>query len=111
MKKIIFALIASMSLAGAAAAAPRHVSDLDYLNAKRCHGLAVGLGAAAEAGRLGAFVESEGRMRIAAVTDMGMDEYRRAKRQAADVAAQPRYRAELDQRCAGYMAGAETARR
>lgn len=97
--------------AGAAGAATHRVSDLDYLNARRCQGLADGLHATGEAVRLGAFTEAQGRMRISVIKDMGWDEYRRARRQAADPAQAAPRRAELADRCAAIAPSGEEAAR
>ena len=105
---VTVAAIASM-IAGAANAAPHRVSDLDYLNARRCQGLAEGLRVTGEAVRLAAFNEAQGRIRISAIHDMGWDEYRRAKRQASDPAQADARRTELAARCALFGGGGEEA--
>src|SRR4051794_34089352 len=60
--KIAIAIAAlSLSAAGAAAAA-EHVTDVDYLKASRCRGIAAGLGA--DTVGLDAFLKAESRSRV-----------------------------------------------
>ena len=94
-------ILGALTLASAAtaAAAAAQVSDMDYLKANRCRGLAVGLGADASA--LNAFVKQEGRSRNPIVQSRADDEFARAKREAHGDA-KGRLAAELAGSCAAY---------
>lgn len=75
----LFCSIAAVLAAGSATAADR-VSDVDYLRASRCRGLAAGLGADTTA--LDTFVKVQGRSRDQFVHQRGEEEAARGKRDA-----------------------------
>jgi len=94
----------SLSLAaGAAAAAPVQATDMDYLRASRCRGLAAGLGA--DASGIEAYLKSASQGRSLSVQDRGAQEFAKAKRQAGGEA-KPRLQAELSGACTAYAAPA-----
>jgi hypothetical protein len=84
------------------ASASEHVTDLDYLKANRCKGLAVGLGSGDTAG-LDALLKAEGRSRPEAVVERGSEEFTKAKREAAKADLKDRVSAELNGPCLAYM--------
>lgn len=99
--------LASLSLASAAsAAAAAPVSDVDYLKASRCRGIAVGLGADPSA--VTAFLKSAAGGRGQAIQDRADEEFARAKRESHGDA-KTRLQAELDGPCAAYTAPTKTA--
>jgi hypothetical protein len=99
---------ASLLTAGAAAASDRF-TDLDYMKASRCSGLAAGLNAA-DAASLSALVKAEGRNRVDLVLTRGQSEFDRAKRQARSADNKDRLTAELTSACAAYTgAGRDVA--
>ena len=111
MKAVLCALMLTIASGTAAIAGTPHAPDLDYINAKRCLGLAQGLGASGEAARLKAYVDYQGRIRMPVVSDMGDDELRRAKHETRNADARERLAAELDARCAAYVPPEATASR
>jgi hypothetical protein len=101
---ILLAALAAATVAGAAAASD-HLTDLDYLKANRCEGLALGLGAGDTAG-LEALIKSEGRNRVEPVYVKGQEELARAKRDAGGTDSKERLSAELNGPCMAYLGGA-----
>jgi hypothetical protein len=95
-------ILSVMSLASAAtaAAAATQVSDLDYVKASRCRGIAVGLGVDASA--LSAYVKAQGQSRNAIVQARADEEFARGKREAKGDA-KPRLQSELDGACAALL--------
>ncbi|MDB5444593.1 MAG: hypothetical protein JWP86_2748 [Phenylobacterium sp.] len=107
MKVAAIAFVAlGLAVAGSAAASSR-VTDVDYLKANRCKGLASGMGA--DTAGLDAFIKTEGRSRIDYVLRRGEEEATRAKRQTADANQKDRLSAELSGGCAAYMGGSKSA--
>lgn len=92
--------LASLSLASAAsAAAAAPATDVDYLRASRCRGIAVGLGADPSA--ITSYLKQAAGGRTPTVLDRADEEFRRAKREARGDG-KDRLRAELDGPCAAY---------
>jgi hypothetical protein len=81
MKLIAIALTTAgfLTAAGSAAAA---VSDVDYLKANRCRGLAEGGLASVDTAAMDAFIKNEQRTRSSFIADRGKVEYDKAKREA-----------------------------
>jgi hypothetical protein len=101
MKVAAVAFVAlGLAVAGSAAASSR-VTDVDYLKANRCKGIAAGMGA--DTAGLDAFIKAEGRTRVDYVLRRGEEEASRAKRQTADANLKDRLSAELSGGCAAYM--------
>lgn len=99
--------LASLSLASVASfavAAP--VTDVDYLKASRCRGIAVGLGADASA--VTAYLKASAGGRSPAVLDRADEEFSQAKRQARGDG-KDRLQAELSGPCAAYVAPTKAA--
>jgi hypothetical protein len=95
--------IAALGLAVAGSAAAARFTDVDYLRASRCKGIATGLGA--DTASLDALLKAEGRSRMDVILRHGEEEADRAKRQAADANMKDRLAAELASGCAAYTAG------
>ncbi len=93
---------AGLLSAGSAAAA---VSDVDYLRANRCKGLAAGLGA--ETAGLDAFIKVEGRTRHPMIQQRAQDEFAKARRAGARTDGRERLTAELSGPCSAYTAAAK----
>ena len=74
---ILLAALAAAIVAGAAAASD-HLTDVDYLKANRCEGLAEGLGAGDTAG-LEALIKTEGPSRVEPIYAKGQEELARSK--------------------------------
>src|SRR5689334_22108805 len=92
-----------LACAGAATASER-ISDLDYLKANRCKGLATTLGSGDLAG-VESLIKAQGRGRADAVLQRADEELSRAKREAAKSDLKDRLSAELSGPCVAYMGG------
>jgi hypothetical protein len=98
--------LASLTLASSASmafAAP--VTDVDYLKASRCRGIASGLGADTSA--INAYLKSATAGRGPSILDRGQEEYATAKRQARGDSKE-RLQAELSGPCSAYVAPTST---
>jgi hypothetical protein len=100
MKTAAIALAAVGLLAAGAASASDRVTDLDYMKAARCKGLATGLGA--DSAGIDAFLKEQGRSRSPIVLDRGSDEMTRGKRDASKSDSKDRVSAELSGPCMAY---------
>jgi hypothetical protein len=92
-----------LAVAGAAAASDRF-SDVDYLKANRCRGLAEGLGAG-DTASLDSLIKTEGRSRVEAIYAKGQEELARGKKEAARTDGKERLSAELNGPCMALMSG------
>jgi len=100
----IVLVAASMASAGAASAATSSIkTDVDYLRASRCRGLAAGVGA--DTAGIDAALKAESRNRPAVIQSRGEDEMDRGKRDARK-ANKDNVTAELNGPCAAYMGSA-----
>jgi hypothetical protein len=97
----------ALAVAGVASASPQ-ISDVDYLKANRCKGLAVGLGSGDTAG-VDALIKTEGRTRAEAIVQRASDELARGKREAGKTDLKDRLTAELNGPCVAYMSGGKEA--
>jgi hypothetical protein len=105
---ILIAAAAAVATAGSAAAAAR-MSDLDYLRASRCKGLAEQLGSA-DASNLDAALKAARKGRATFVVEQGEAEIQRGKRSARGDGKE-RAAAELESACSAYLKGGELAAR
>jgi hypothetical protein len=96
--------VIGLAVAGSAAASGR-VTDVDYLKANRCKGLAVGMGA--DTAGLNRFIKTEGATRLDYILQRGDEEYARAKRQTSDANVKDKLAAELSGPCTAYMGGGQ----
>lgn len=97
---IAFAAI-GFATAGVAAASERF-TDLDYIKASRCRGIAAGM--RADTAPFDAFLKAESRTRVELVMHRADEEGARAKRQASDANRKDELAAELSGACAAYQA-------
>jgi hypothetical protein len=81
MRMITIAIAAAgfVAVAGSASAA---ATDVDYLKANRCRGLAEGVQGAIDTAALDAYLKAEKRTRQSSVIDRGRNEMDKAKREA-----------------------------
>ena len=106
MKTALLALtVLGLGVTGAASASDR-LSDVDYLRANRCKGLAVGLGSM-DTASLDALLKAEGRSRPPLIYDHGQEEMARAKREAVRAESKTRLSAELSGACTAYLSPAK----
>jgi len=96
-----FSTVCVLTAAGTASAA---VSDVEYLRANRCRGLAAAELAAVDTAALDAFLKAEKRTRSTFVADRGQAELDKAKREAKTTNAERKARltAELTGPCQVY---------
>jgi hypothetical protein len=103
-------LLATLGFAVAGSAmAYERISDVDYLKANRCRGLAAGLGAN-DTASLDSLIKTESRSRLDIVYDWGQQEMERAKREAASSDGRDRHTAELTGYCTAFMGGGGSGR-
>ena len=86
-------------IAGSAAAADR-ATDVDYLRASRCRGIAAGL--SADTSALDAFLKTEGRSRNEFIHQKGEEEQARGKRDAKRSEDGGKAASELNGPCQAY---------
>jgi hypothetical protein len=102
-------VLATLSLAAAdVAVASEHLSDVDFLKANRCRGLAAGLGVG-DTASLDALIKSEGRTRAEPIAERAQDEFARGKREASKTDNKDRSNAELSGPCMALMSGGKDA--
>lgn len=101
MKYAIIA-IAAVFAAGSATAAAK-VSDVDFLKANRCKGLATTLTGVVDTSSLDSFIKSERGARAAYVIDRGEEEFTKAKKEAKSDDRKERLTSELTGACQAYI--------
>ena len=106
MKYAILALTAVL-VAGPAAAAQK-VTDVDFLRANRCKGLAATLTGVVDTGSLDSFIKAERGARAQYVMDRADEEFARAKKEARSEDRKPRLTAELTTACQAYIGPASS---
>jgi hypothetical protein len=105
--KAAAALLVALGLAGAtagAASAAEHITDLDFLKAERCKGLAVGLHTGDTTG-LDNLIKAESRSRTEVVMQRADQELTKAKHEAGNADLKDRLSAELSGPCVAYLNG------
>lgn len=103
MRFAILALTAAtLAVAGSATAAGR-VTDVDYLKAARCKGLATG--ASVDTASVDAFLKAEGKARNTIVVDMAKTEQEKGRREARNADKKAKVDAELAGACTAYLSG------
>jgi hypothetical protein len=105
MKTAAIALAAVGLLAAGSASASDRVTDLDYMKASRCKGLATGLGA--DTTGVDAFLKAQSRSRSPMVIDRAENEMIRGKREASKADLKDRLSAELSGPCMAYTGSAK----
>ena len=108
MKYAAVLLVTLATATAGVASASSRVTDMDYLRANRCKGLAEGLGGA-DTASLDAMLRAEGRTRADAVVQRASEELTRGKREAAKSDLKDRLTAELNGPCMAYLSGGKDA--
>jgi hypothetical protein len=106
MKAAVIALVAILGLAGAAEAADR-MSDMAFVKASRCKGIAVGVGQ--ETAALDSLLKEQGRTREAYIRQRAENEMTRARREARSEDRRARLSAELTGVCASLVSPGQSA--
>lgn len=104
MKFAALAIAAAATLvsAGSAFAAER-VSDVDYMRASRCKGLATTLTGVVDAGAIDSYLKSARGARSPVVFDRAESEFEKAKREARSEDRKARLTSELTGSCQAYL--------
>lgn len=93
----------SLAVAGAATASDR-MTDMDYLKANRCLGIAAGLNSV-DTASLNTLLKTQGRSRSEPILLRGQDELGRGKRDAERASYKEQLTAELNGPCMAYLGG------
>ncbi len=104
MKIVLIALVASFAAATAASASDK-VSDVDFLKANRCKGIASQINGVVDTASLDAFIKAERGARAPYVMERADDEFQRAKKEARSADRKDRLTAELTGACQAYLGG------
>jgi hypothetical protein len=108
---IAITAVALVSAGSAAVAAPR-VSDVDYLRASRCKGLAASITGVVDAAAIDEYLKSARGARQPAVYERADAEFQKAKREARSEDRKARLTQELTGGCQAYLgAPADMAKR
>ena len=105
MKLAILTVIAATLAAGSASAASSNVTDVDYLKANRCKGLAASITGVVDTASLDSFIRSERMGRQSYIVDRGDDEFTRARKEAKSQDRKERLTAELTGPCQAFFQG------
>lgn len=103
---IIVALTASF--AASSAMAFDKVTDVDFLKANRCKGLATTLTGVVDTGQLDSFIKAERGARAPYVMERAAEEFAKAKKEAKGVDRKERLTAELTGGCQAYLGAASS---
>ena len=104
MKFTTIALIAVTMVAGSASA-KETMTDLQYLKANRCEGLATTLSAVVDPAAITAFINADRGTRMPFIQERAANEFQRAKREARSEDRNARLTAELTGPCQALMTG------
>jgi hypothetical protein len=104
MKFAAVALVVSALAAGSAAAAER-ATDVDFLKANRCRGLAASLDGVVDTASLDSYIKAERTSRAPYVVERASEEFRKARKEAKSADRRDRLTAELTGPCQAYVAG------
>jgi hypothetical protein len=108
MKFAAIALAAVATFAAGAASAGDKITDVDYLKANRCKGLATSIEGVVDPAALNSFIKSERGARASYIVDRGDAEFQRARREAKSADRKARLTTELTTSCQAYL-GASTS--
>ena len=100
MRLAPLAIAAAAALTAGSAIAADRATDLDYLKASRCRGLAAGL--AADTSALDAYLKTEARSRDLFVVQRGSEEEARGKKEAKRAERAGKSSEELNGPCQAY---------
>lgn len=112
MKSALLFAAVSLAIAGTVAGAAQSASrltDVDYLKANRCKGLATSLGVS-DTASLDALIKAQGLTRPEVIYEQGQREEARGKKEASHTDGKERLTAELNGPCVAFLSGGkETA--
>jgi len=90
--------------AGSAVAA--EITDVEFLRANRCKGLATSIEGVVDVAALNSFIKAERGARATYILDRGEEEFRRARKEARSQDRRDRLTEELKGPCTAYLSGA-----
>ena len=102
MKFAVIALVAATFAAGAASASEK-VTDVDYLKANRCKGLATSIVGVVDPAALTSFIKAERGTRASYILTRGDEEFQRARKEAKSADRKERLTSELTTACQAYV--------
>lgn len=105
MKFAVIALVVATFAAGAASASEKF-TDVDYLKANRCRGLATSIEGVVDPAALNSFVKAERGTRANYIVSRGEEEFQRARKEAKSGDRRERLTAELTNSCQAYLGAA-----
>ena len=103
MKYAVIAIVIA-ACAGSASAAERF-TDVDYLRANRCKGLATAIQGVMDPAAFATVIKAERGARAAYIVDRGDDEFDKARREAKFEDRRERLTAELTNSCQAFLGG------
>lgn len=103
MKIAAAALVVAALTAGSATAA--EVTDVEFLKANRCKGLATRIEGVVDVDALNKFIKSERGARATYIVDRAETEFKRARKEAESEDRRDRLTAELTGPCQAYVSG------
>jgi hypothetical protein len=95
--------LACAALAAGSAAASEKVTDVDFLKANRCKGLATSLTGVVDTAGLESFIKAERGSRAPYVAERADAEFQKARREAKSADRKDRLTAELTGPCQAYL--------
>jgi hypothetical protein len=102
MKYAVIALVAATFAAGASSASDK-VTDVDYLKANRCKGLATSIDGVVDPAALTSFIKAERGTRASYIVNRGDEEFQRARKEGKSQDRKERLTAELTGSCQAYL--------
>lgn len=111
MKFVVFALAATALFAADAALAASRATDVDFLRANRCKGLATAIGGVVDPAGLDAFIKAERGARPPSIAARAEEEFDKARREGKSADRRARLTAELTGPCQAYFSGASPTSR
>lgn len=105
MKYVVIALAITAFSAGSASAGDK-VTDVDFLKANRCKGLATSINGVVDTAALDSFIKAERGARAPYVMERADVEFQRARKEAKSEDRKARLTTELTGPCQAYLGGA-----
>ena len=105
MKFAAFALAAAAMLAAGSAVAAERVTDVEFLRANRCKGLATSISGVVDPASLDSFIKAERGARAMYISERATEEFNKAKKEGKSADRRDRLTAELTGPCQAYLGG------
>lgn len=111
MKSAAFAIaaitvsVAAFGAGAASAAATDRATDVDFLRANRCKGLATAIGGVVDPASLDGYIKAERTVRAPYIMERAAQEFDKARREGRSADRRERLTAELNGPCQAYLPG------